>query len=126
MSPASAATEPGIAPFDDNLAWEPSHGTEIVVMPLADPTKPIRFTVDPFFQWQLGNQVLVDNGEQRVLSWSRAPFVVLALVLAGLIVAWGRRMLGGAAAAWAMPWRATSSWRNSAAQLPDPPCRARS
>ena len=59
-------------------------------------------TTDPFFQWQLGNQVLVDNGEQRVLSWSRAPFVVLALVLAGLIVAWGRRMLGGTAAACAL------------------------
>ncbi|HJQ35691.1 MAG TPA: carotenoid oxygenase family protein [Thermoanaerobaculia bacterium] len=45
----------GIAPFDDNLAWEPSHGTEIVVVPLADPTKPIRFTVDPFFQWHFVN-----------------------------------------------------------------------
>src|SRR6185436_7954073 len=59
-------------------------------------------TTDPFFQWQLGNQVLVDNGEQRVLSWSRAPFVLLALVLAGLIVAWGKRMLGGASAAGAL------------------------
>jgi carotenoid cleavage dioxygenase-like enzyme len=41
----------GIAPFDDNLAWEPEHGTEVIVVPLANPESPIRFTVDPFFQW---------------------------------------------------------------------------
>ena len=59
-------------------------------------------TPDPFFQWQLGNEVLVNNGESRVLSWSRFPFVLLSLVLAGLIVAWGRRLLGGTAAACAL------------------------
>ncbi len=45
----------GIGSFDANLAWEPEHGTEIVVVPLASPDKPIRFTVPPFFQWHLVN-----------------------------------------------------------------------
>lgn len=45
----------GIAPFDENLAWEPEHGTEVIVVPLASPEKPVRFTVPPFFQWHLVN-----------------------------------------------------------------------
>jgi all-trans-8'-apo-beta-carotenal 15,15'-oxygenase len=45
----------GFAPFDDNLAWEPQHGTEVVVVPLDDPDQPIRFTVPPFFQWHFIN-----------------------------------------------------------------------
>ena len=45
----------GIAPFDDNLAWEPEHGTEVIVVPLANPESPVRFTVPPFFQWHFVN-----------------------------------------------------------------------
>ena len=45
----------GIGSFDENLAWEPEHGTEVIVVPLADPKKPIRFDVPPFFQWHLVN-----------------------------------------------------------------------
>jgi all-trans-8'-apo-beta-carotenal 15,15'-oxygenase len=45
----------GIGSFDSNLVWEPEHGTEIVVIPLADPSRPVRFTVDPFFQWHFVN-----------------------------------------------------------------------
>ena len=45
----------GIESFDANLAWEPEHGTEIVVVPLAAPDRPIRFTVPPFFQWHFVN-----------------------------------------------------------------------
>jgi all-trans-8'-apo-beta-carotenal 15,15'-oxygenase len=45
----------GIGSFDDNLAWEPEHGTEVIVVPLATPDRPIRFEVPPFFQWHLVN-----------------------------------------------------------------------
>ena len=45
----------GIGSFDENLAWEPEHGTEVIVVPLASPEKPIRFAVPPFFQWHLVN-----------------------------------------------------------------------
>lgn len=45
----------GIGTYEENLAWEPRHGTEVVVVPLAQPEKPIRFTVDPFFQWHFVN-----------------------------------------------------------------------
>lgn len=56
----------GISDFNDNLAWEPEHGTEVIVVPLADPTHPIRFTIPPFFQWHLvngweeGGEIVVD------------------------------------------------------------------
>ncbi|HYR29273.1 MAG TPA: carotenoid oxygenase family protein [Thermoanaerobaculia bacterium] len=45
----------GIGSFDANLAWEPQHGTEVIVVPLASPDKPIRFEVPPFFQWHFVN-----------------------------------------------------------------------
>ncbi len=59
-------------------------------------------TPDPFFQWQLGNEVIFGNGARRVMAWSRFPFVLLSIVLAGLIVAWGRRLIGATAAACAL------------------------
>lgn len=45
----------GIGSFDENLAWEPEHGTEIIVVPLSTPDRPVRFTVPPFFQWHFVN-----------------------------------------------------------------------
>ncbi|HYC89849.1 MAG TPA: carotenoid oxygenase family protein [Thermoanaerobaculia bacterium] len=51
----------GIGSFDENLAWEPEHGTEVIVVPLASPEKPVRFTVPPFFQWHLVNAWEEDN-----------------------------------------------------------------
>ncbi len=59
-------------------------------------------TPDPFLQWQLGHDVIFGNGARRVMDWSRFPFVLLSIVLAGLIVAWGRRLLGATAAACAL------------------------
>jgi len=50
----------------DGFVWEPERGTEVLVVPLDAPDQPIRFTVDPFFQWhfanahQSGSQVIVD------------------------------------------------------------------
>ncbi|HYH07414.1 MAG TPA: carotenoid oxygenase family protein [Thermoanaerobaculia bacterium] len=45
----------GIGTFESNLSWEPEHGTEVVVVPLDAPQRPIRFTVPPFFQWHFVN-----------------------------------------------------------------------
>jgi len=55
-----------------------------------------------FFQWQLGRDILFDNNPDRVLFWSRLPFMLLALLLGALIVAWGRRLVGATAAAGAL------------------------
>src|SRR5207249_3175073 len=55
-----------------------------------------------FFQWQLGRDILFDNNPDRVLFWSRLPFMLLALLLRALIVAWGRRLVGATAAAGAL------------------------
>jgi len=75
----------GFGTYESNLAWEPSHGTEVIVVPLAAPDKPIRFTVPPFFQWHFINAweesggVLVvdyvpyDDFESNVW-WGRLPF----------------------------------------------------
>jgi carotenoid cleavage dioxygenase-like enzyme len=41
--------------FESSLVWEPENGTEIIVVPLDAPRKPIRFTVPPFFQWHFVN-----------------------------------------------------------------------
>jgi all-trans-8'-apo-beta-carotenal 15,15'-oxygenase len=45
----------GIGSFDENLVWEPEHGTEVIVVPLASPDQPIRFEVPAFFQWHFVN-----------------------------------------------------------------------
>ena len=37
------------------MLWEPKKGTEIVIIPLDDPTNMKRFVVDPFYQWHIGN-----------------------------------------------------------------------
>ena len=41
----------GFSSFRQNLAWEPGHGTEVIVVPLADPARPVRFEVPAFYLW---------------------------------------------------------------------------
>jgi hypothetical protein len=53
---------------------------------------------DPFLQWDLGQQVIYQNDYERVMFWSRLPFLGLALLLGCLIYAWGRRVVGETAA----------------------------
>ncbi len=74
----------GMHSFNDNLAWEPEHGTEVVVVPLATPDKPVRFPVHPFFQWHFvnaweqGGALLVDHipyDDFETNAWfGRAPY----------------------------------------------------
>ena len=55
-----------------------------------------------FFQWQLGRDVIFGNNPDSVMFWSRLPFILLAVLLGGLIFAWGRRLLGATAATGAL------------------------
>ena len=55
-----------------------------------------------FFQWQLGRDVIFGNNPDSVMFWSRLPFILLAVLLGGLIFAWGRRLLGATAASGAL------------------------
>lgn len=50
----------------DLVTWRPEHGTEILCIPLAGDGlgEPIRFTVEPFFQWHFANA----HGDGRVLT----------------------------------------------------------
>src|SRR5262249_29479446 len=50
--------------------------------------------VSPFFQWQLGGEIIFGNDPDRVMFRARLPFILMAVLLGGLLVAWGRRMLG--------------------------------
>ncbi len=58
--------------------------------------------VRPFFQWNLGRDVIFGNDPDKVMFWARLPFILLAVALGGLIVAWGKKLIGAAAAAGAL------------------------
>jgi all-trans-8'-apo-beta-carotenal 15,15'-oxygenase len=38
-----------------SLEFDASKGTEVIVVPIDDPGRPVRFTADPFFQWHFVN-----------------------------------------------------------------------
>lgn len=41
--------------FDTLVQWRPELGTEVIAVPLADPSRPVRFTVPAFYQWHFAN-----------------------------------------------------------------------
>lgn len=45
----------GLETFAGSLSWQPQHGTEILLVPLDEPSRPVRFTAEPFFQWHFAN-----------------------------------------------------------------------
>ena len=45
----------GFGRFCDNMDWRPAEGVEVLIVPIDDPKRPIRFAADPFFQFHLGN-----------------------------------------------------------------------
>jgi len=49
-------------------------------------------------QWLVGHEIIFENDPEQVMFYSRLPFALLATLLGVLIYAWGRQMLGGAAA----------------------------
>ena len=56
----------GLRPFDELIGWEPERGTEVIVVPLDDPSATRRFSVDAFYQWHFvgaferGDELVVD------------------------------------------------------------------
>lgn len=59
----------GRGSFADNLRWEPERGTEVIVVPFDAPASPVRFRVDPFWAWHVGNAF--DRGSTIVLDLVR-------------------------------------------------------
>lgn len=45
----------GLGAVGHNVEFDSSRGTEVIVVPIDDPGRPVRFTVDPFFQWHFAN-----------------------------------------------------------------------
>jgi all-trans-8'-apo-beta-carotenal 15,15'-oxygenase len=45
----------GLGSFSDDLVWRPELGTEVLVVPIDDPSRVRRFTVDGFYQWHFAN-----------------------------------------------------------------------
>lgn len=61
----------GMGGFSDNLAWRSDLGTEVLVVPIDDPTHPVRFTADPFFTWHYSNAF--ERGRELVVDYVRYP-----------------------------------------------------
>ena len=52
----------------------------------------------PGLEWPVGNAIIAANGPDKVMFWSRLPFILLAALLGILLYAWGREMVGPTAA----------------------------
>jgi all-trans-8'-apo-beta-carotenal 15,15'-oxygenase len=56
----------GLDTIDSGLRWTPAAGTDVIIVPIDDPTHVTRFTIDAFFQWHFlnayerGNEIVVD------------------------------------------------------------------
>jgi all-trans-8'-apo-beta-carotenal 15,15'-oxygenase len=56
----------GLDTLDGAMRWRPELGTDVIVVPIDDPERVVRFTVDAFFQWhhlnayERGNEIVVD------------------------------------------------------------------
>jgi all-trans-8'-apo-beta-carotenal 15,15'-oxygenase len=44
----------GLKTYGEQLTWKPEEGTDVIIVPLDDPTNYTRFTVEPFYQWHFG------------------------------------------------------------------------
>jgi all-trans-8'-apo-beta-carotenal 15,15'-oxygenase len=56
----------GLKTLDAAMRWRPELGTEVIIVPIDEPTRVTRFTIDAFFQWHFlnayerGNEIVVD------------------------------------------------------------------
>lgn len=55
----------------DNLVWRPESGTEVIVVPIDAPDKPIRFHTDAFHQWHFCNAF--ETKQEIVVDFVRYP-----------------------------------------------------
>ena len=104
----------GIGSFDANLAWEPQHGTEVIVVPLASPDKPIRFEVPPFFQWHFVNAW--EEGDETLGKVAASdPRAALRMPSSRIMVSWKEAMSACCVRNWAT---ARTLGRHGAARPP--------
>lgn len=61
----------GLGSFEQLFRWRPELGTEIIVMPIAEPSAVRRFTVEPFYQWHFANAF--ERGDELVVDYVRYP-----------------------------------------------------
>lgn len=54
----------GIGTLKDNLYWRPEKGTEVIVVPIDEPSRARRFVTEPFFQFHFVNAF--DSGPDEV------------------------------------------------------------
>jgi all-trans-8'-apo-beta-carotenal 15,15'-oxygenase len=45
----------GLGSFSENFEWRPELGTEVLVIPIDEPSKVTRFQAEPFYTWHFGN-----------------------------------------------------------------------
>ncbi|MCX4247508.1 carotenoid oxygenase family protein [Paraliomyxa miuraensis] len=68
--------------FERLFAWEPERGTEIIVVPLAEPERVIRIPAEPFWVWHFANAF--ERGDEIVVDLCRyADFGTLREIRTG-------------------------------------------
>jgi all-trans-8'-apo-beta-carotenal 15,15'-oxygenase len=45
----------GMGTFSDNFDWRPQRGTEVLIIPIDAPQRPVRLQAEPFYTWHYGN-----------------------------------------------------------------------
>lgn len=60
-----------LGPFDKLFRWDPSAGTEIIVVPIDAPDQVTRFKTDPFFQFHFANGF--ERGDELIIDYVRYP-----------------------------------------------------
>lgn len=61
----------GIGSFSGNLRWRPDEGTEVIVVPIDEPSRVRRFTVPAFYQWHFATAF--ERGDELVVDYVRYP-----------------------------------------------------
>ncbi|MGZ3427748.1 MAG: carotenoid oxygenase family protein [Polyangia bacterium] len=61
----------GRGTFGENLRWQPGEGTEVLVVPIDDPTRVRRFTTPAFYQWHFATAF--ERGDELVVDYVRYP-----------------------------------------------------
>jgi all-trans-8'-apo-beta-carotenal 15,15'-oxygenase len=61
----------GQGSFSDNFEWRPELGTEVLVIPIDEPSKAVRFQAEPLFTWHFGNAFEQDG--RIVVDYVRYP-----------------------------------------------------
>lgn len=61
----------GRGSYSDNLVWTPEAGTEVIVVPIDEPERVTRLSVEPFYQWHYVNAF--ERGGEIVVDYVRYP-----------------------------------------------------